>query len=92
MKNLRMESKLKKKKPLSLASKASILCNDKRFHEYGLFNNSSEAAVYIRRNCGVTSREELDKNLTAAGHFYRLLATFEDWKAGQGHKDNLERA
>ncbi len=82
---------MKIKRPLSLPQKAGILCSDKLFHEWGLFENASEAAIFLRRKCGITSRSELSVNITAIAKYNILVDEFETWKLENQYADNIER-
>lgn len=81
----------KNKKPMSLAQHAGALCNNKNFWQWGLFNNASEAAIFIRRACGITSRKDLQTNVAAAMRYDKILSDFKNWEAEQQHADNLSR-
>lgn len=65
---------------------AGVLSSDRRFWEYvGTMHpvtptNAGEAANYIRRECGITSRSELAHDLRAASHFRGVMKAFVDWK------------
>lgn len=73
------------KKPLTLAAKAGILCNDAAFQrwlipreEWAAVDNFTEyAAGMLRVECEILSRRELDTNPEAARKFSALVAEFE---------------
>ena len=74
------------KKGGKLAQRAGILCNEGGFWRWlsesgrSFVVNSSEAAgEYVRNNCGVSTRAELDHNDDAARRFLNLEAEYKAW-------------
>lgn len=69
---------------LPLSQQAGILCGDNRFQEFaarqsgvdGRFTESA-SAEYLRRQCRIISRRELDTNDGAAEGFNRLRTEFD---------------
>lgn len=51
------------------SQQAGILCADERFQKWAASDDAEEAAKALRRQCGVSSRSELDTNPDAAGRF-----------------------
>lgn len=45
---------------MSRAQQAGVLCADERFWRWAGVTNSDQAAEYLRHQCGVNSRRELD--------------------------------
>lgn len=66
------ESKPDQEKPKGgdLARLAGQLCNNPRFQEFLNVNNAEEAARFIRTECGIVSRAELDHDLDAQDIFH----------------------
>ena len=74
-----------------LAKWAGILSNDPVFWEwanetdgndYSPIIGTIDAARYIREQCCVESRAELDHNPEAAKIFRHMMGEFDDWKNG----------
>jgi hypothetical protein len=69
-------------------SRAAVLCKDKKFQEFLYLNNltfeqsltATEQAV--RDICGISSRAELNTNVSAKESFLQLVNQFEEWKHG----------
>ena len=65
---------------------AGMLSSDRKFWEYvGTMHpvtpsNAGEAANYIRRECGITSRNELPNDMRAASHFRGIMKAFDEWR------------
>lgn len=75
------------KPPRSLAQIAGILCNSGAFQAFIQENSdgwdhrptSDEAATWLRANCGVNSRTELNSNDVAAQRFRKIRADYDAW-------------
>lgn len=65
-----------------LAKWAGILSNDPLFWDYTDTDNANEAAAFIRQNCSVPSRADLDHNDGAARIFRKIMGAFSEWKDG----------
>lgn len=72
-----------------LSMKAAMLCDDPTFCRYvellghfrsGYKNSHEMAAAFIRLNCGIPSRSELDHNEVAAKLFATIRTEFANWK------------
>lgn len=72
---------------LSMAQQAGILASDAEFTAYlrarliqgrPMLGHDEDAAVAIRRYCGVASRSDLDRNEDAAERWVSLVADFRD--------------
>lgn len=65
----------------ALARLAGMWCNDAHFHDWlsgprgFLVEDAEEAAQFIRSECGVESRAELDTNEAAAERFHARIRT-----------------
>lgn len=77
---------------LSIAQQAGILCCEKDFHKFvgeRLFKNKQrtrkdgvneeEAAWYVRTQCGVNSRADIEGNTEAERKFKDLQTAFDNW-------------
>lgn len=70
-----------------LAKWAGILSNDPVFWEWADeccdfldIKDATDAAIYIREMCNISSRAELDHNPEAAKIFRDMMGEFDDWK------------
>lgn len=75
-----------KTKHITLANYAGIFCADPKFWEWigtktDKPNNAEEAAGYIRRQCVVTSRAQIDHSQNATEKFRQIMRDFDEWKA-----------
>jgi hypothetical protein len=67
-----------------LAQRAGIICNQPSFWKW-LYEdgyhclNQSDASIFVRNRCGVTSRAELDHNEDAGKLFENFLTDYEMW-------------
>lgn len=59
-----------------LSKLAGMLCGNPQFQSYLGVTNSESAAAVVRRQCGVSSRRELDRNLEAARRFHEIRRAF----------------
>lgn len=85
-----VETKLKAAKKswdeLPLMQQAGILCGEASFVAFVAEKtgwktaNANDAAEYIRANCAVVSRRDLDGNPEAGKKFLDLVASYEAWK------------
>lgn len=57
----------------SLAKLAGMLCNQPVFMKFCGTTSAQDAAEFVRRTCGVTSRAELDWNHEAAKRFHECV-------------------
>lgn len=60
----------------TLAKTAAILCANPAFQKHIGVNSAEKAAAYVRKQCGVISRRELDQSETAAKRFHELRRQF----------------
>lgn len=71
--------------PKALAQRAAILGTLQPFRRFlsetgGVdIIGPDEAAVEIKRRCGITSRKELDSNEIAARHFRNICTDYDNW-------------
>lgn len=61
---------------MTLAKLAALLCQNPRFQAFIGVTSGDDAAMYVRRYCGVLSRAELDTNREAAARFHELRRSF----------------
>jgi len=69
------------------AQQAGILCNDPRFQKFaaqqagypGRSFNTSAAAHFLRMECGVNSRRDLNSDQSAKTRFQILRTEFDAW-------------
>jgi hypothetical protein len=79
-----------KEAPERAVARAGMLAGDEEFHRWLAATGrcmvlwEGDAEESIRRECGVESRAELATNDEARARFDRMVAAFEDWKAGYG--------
>lgn len=67
-----------------LARLAGMLCANPKFHEWTGLCSAEDAAQFIRHECGVESRAELDHNEAAAQAFHRnVRLPFLAWQEGR---------
>ncbi|WP_323021215.1 hypothetical protein [Pararhodobacter sp.] len=72
----------------ALARAAGILCNDARFQRFVAQRidlptgqaTASAAAEYLRRQCRIDSRRQLDTDPAAASRFAALRTDFDAWR------------
>jgi len=70
------------------ARRAGILCNDPQFQKFaaissgfpGLCFASSAAAEYLRGQCQITSRRDLDTDDAGLDRFNQLRTEFDAWR------------
>lgn len=85
-------AKPEKPKGGKLAQRAGILCNEGGFQKFvaskydmpehmGVNVTSDDAAEYVRRICGVSSRADLDHSNSGAQKFKDLEASYNAWLA-----------
>ena len=60
----------------TLAKTAAILCANPAFQKHIGVNSAEKAAAYVRKQCGVISRRELDQSEAAAKRFHELRRQF----------------
>jgi hypothetical protein len=73
---------------LPLSQQAGMICNSPQFCEFAALREHftggeflpGAAAEFLRRQCGITSRRELDTNETAARKFRALMTDFDEWR------------
>lgn len=74
---------------LSHATRAGMLCQDKAFRQFvasraGLPDAASVdvegATIWLREQCQVASRKELDQDAAARERFDRLKTEFDEWR------------
>lgn len=67
----------------TLAQQAGILCNEPAFQHFaemrGYFATSDGAADFVRHECAVASRADLDRDTDAGRKFRNLKADFDIW-------------
>ena len=70
----------------TLAQQAGILCGEIAFQRFagesGYIHTPEGAADFIRYECGVKSRADLDRDETAGRAFLDLRASFKVWMTG----------
>lgn len=59
-----------------LSKLAGMLCGNPRFQAFIGATCAESAAAFVRRQCGVASRRELDLNKQAAQRFHELRRRF----------------
>lgn len=70
------------------AQYAGILCGDQAFQRFAASRanlpghqfNTSAAAEFLRQNCGITSRRELNTNPAARARLDVLRTEFDAWR------------
>lgn len=73
---------------LPAAQQAGILCNDPAFQRYAATRSgfaggqfqASAAAEFLRDECDVDSRRDLDRDPDARARFDRLKTSFDAWR------------
>ncbi len=65
-----------------IAQRAAILCAQGGFRAFLCAKTEAEAADLIRRNCGISSRAELDHDESAASRFRDVEARYQLWLQG----------
>lgn len=58
------------------AALAGMLCSNPKYQAYLGVDSAEEAAVRLRKACGVESRRELDEYPAAAKRFHELRKAF----------------
>lgn len=58
------------------AKLAGMLCSNPKYQAYLGVDSAEEAAVHLRKACGVKSRRELDECPAAAKRFHELRKAF----------------
>lgn len=58
------------------ARQAGIMCNNPEFQAHLGATCAESAAAALRRQCGIASRRELDRNPEAARKFHELRRAF----------------
>lgn len=66
-------------RPLRLAMKAGIACNEGAFHKFLGVDGKDAAATRLRRMCEIGSRSELDSDPEAARRFQDIMTSYECW-------------
>lgn len=61
-----------------LAMSAVMMCKEPRFRSWLGVSSPVEAAEFIKRECGISSRKELDTNPVAARKFRTMIV--EPWR------------
>ncbi len=76
------------KKGGKLAQDAALICQDYNFQRFayessggGVQINGSGAAIFMRKQCNIESRSELDHNPDAAKKFADLMKWYWKWQA-----------
>jgi hypothetical protein len=59
--------------------KAAILCKDEGFQAFSGAHSEDEAAEMLCKHLGISSRSELNGNMTAAAAFDELVKKYEAW-------------
>jgi len=85
----------KKDRNVHLRLTAIELCENNDFHVYLAQTKTDmvgcqqeDAILWLRDECGIKSRSELDRNTGAAGAFARIRQDFMEWKAN-GRRGNF---
>lgn len=55
---------------------SGLMCNNPKFQAYLGVTNAEDAAMHVRRTCGVLSRRDLDRDEEAAKRFHELRKAF----------------
>lgn len=80
---LQQSVEMERKKGGKLAQQAGILCNEPRFmtflSETGALLPAENAPEYLRRQCGVKTRADLDHDGNAAEVFRTIKWAYEAW-------------
>jgi hypothetical protein len=58
---------------------AAILCKDERFQAFSVARSEDETAALLCKHLGISSRSELNGNMTAAAAFDELVKKYEAW-------------
>jgi hypothetical protein len=73
---------------MTYAEQAGLLCSDTEFQRYaawrcalpGVKLNSSAAAEWLRQQCRISSRKDLNTDPTARARFDQLRNTYNAWR------------
>lgn len=73
---------------LTPANRAGILCNDPAFQRFSAIRSgfpgqqftTTAAAEYVRGQCDITTRRDLNTNPAAAEKFAALQTAFDAWR------------
>jgi hypothetical protein len=65
-----------------LARKAALMCAERGFWTFADFSNAEEAAEWLRTECGVTSRADLDHDEGPARRFRDVERRYKLWLDG----------
>lgn len=75
----------------NLSKDAAMICNDEMFREWvsvcdgsPVIATSERAAEFMRENCCILSRAELDNDPEAADRFKLLMKQYREWLKGEG--------
>ena len=60
-----------------LAQRAGMICSQPAFHAFINVSSQDEAAEFVRKACGITSRAEIDHSPEARAKFEALLTDYE---------------
>lgn len=68
------------------SQQAGILCNQPTFDAFVLDRDAEcpNAATYVREQCRVTTRRQLDTDPTAAERWQRLVTEYDAWRGKLG--------
>lgn len=61
---------------MKASTAAGMLCGNPKFQAYLGVTNAEDAAMHIRRTCGVLSRRDLDRDEQAAKRFHELRKAY----------------
>jgi hypothetical protein len=65
-----------------LAQRAGIICGEKGFWTFAGVRSSDEAAIWLREQCGIKSRVDLDHEAAAAAAFHEVDRRYRLWLEG----------
>lgn len=66
----------------ALAQRAGIICGEKGFWTFAGVRSADEAATWLREQCGIKSRVDLDHEATAAAAFHEVDRRYRLWLEG----------
>ncbi len=74
---------LEKPKGGPLSQTAARICREETFHKFSGTTDEATAANYIRWDCNVKSRAELDHDIQAQKRFHTMMAEYRKFLYGQ---------